>query len=275
MKKKATITHSLTILLCSVILLVTSCNSSSSEATATDGPQIVARQLATVVPTITLGPTEARETQIAVLLIPTLAPPTEIPTATPYIGVFLGESEADVWDRSLNDYSQYFVLPTRDYSFDTSMICAYEVADVFGTLWTTDPDAERELRCPIQESYGFAGTVQIFEQGVMYFNTTTEEVWAVFPGTLQGNGEYWYVDRPPAISTEGLSAPEGLRVPRGAFGAAWANLPQIRLSLGYATTEEQPVSINIQRFDGGTMFLDVTVGHIFILLSDGEALGPY
>jgi hypothetical protein len=86
---------------------------------------------------------------------------------------------------------------------------------------------------------------------------------------------YWYEDQPPEMSTAGIDAPEGLLVPAGGFGAVWLSIPQARSTLGYATTLEQPVAVNIQRFDGGSLFLDESLGQVFALMVTGIAYGPF
>ena len=77
------------------------------------------------------------------------------------------------------------------------------------------------------------------------------------------------------MSTQGMDAPAGLRVPSGDLGAVWVSNPRLRESLGYAITRQQNISVNIQRLEGGALFLDATVGQVFVLLVNGEALGAY
>ena len=110
----------------------------------------------------------------------------------------------------------------------------------------------------------------------MYFNPNTNEVWAIAPGSAPDVGHYWYEDHPPAMSTQGMEAPAaGLRIPTGDIGAVWVSNPRLRESLGYATMRQQNSSVNIQRFEGGSLFLDATVGQVFVLLVNGDALGAY
>jgi hypothetical protein len=128
--------------------------------------------------------------------------------------------------------------------------------------------------CPLQERFGFDGNVQVFERGVMYHRVDTNEVWAIRPGN-SGTGKYWYVNQPAPMAMDGLIPPPGLRTPGASFGAAWLTNTEINTGIGYATTPEQAADLNIQRFDGGSLLLDVTVGQVFLLFDDGDAFGPY
>jgi len=64
-------------------------------------------------------------------------------------------------------------------------------------------------------------------------------------------------------------------VQTGASALAVRVMAEVRDALGYATTAEQDIGVNLQRFEGGTLFKDVTVGQVFVLLVDGRAFGPY
>lgn len=256
-----------------IVLASSACQSEDAPVTPT--AVVLVRRLATVAPTATPNEAELQATQQASYSTPTLAPPTVTPTQTPYIGVFIGEAEPDNSGLGVNPL-QIYILPTRDITGNIPLICTIDPANfVFGAAWASDAYAVDGLRCPIQESYGFDGKVQIFEGGAMYQNPQTSEVWAIAPGTALENGRYWYEDQPPVMSTLGLEAPPGRYVPREAFGAIWANNPRLRELMGYATTPEQNISVNIQRFEGGTLFLDATVGQVFVLLVNGDALGAF
>lgn len=243
--------------------------------TPTPTAPVLARRLATAAPTHTPDDSERVATQQALQLTPTHAPPTLTPTPTPYVGVFIGEAELDTDIFGVNPLN-IVILPTRIFMPNITVVCAIERADaIFGRTWQQDTQAFHQLGCPIQESYGYDGFIQVFEDGAMYHNPNTDEVWAIAPGTRIDNGRYWYVDRPPAMSAEGLTAPQGLLVPGGVFGAVWVSNPELRRALGYAITRRQDISVGIQRYEGGTLFLDATVGQIFALLVNGSALGAY
>jgi hypothetical protein len=130
------------------------------------------------------------------------------------------------------------------------------------------------MSCPIQEVSYFEGVVQFFETGVMYRNPVTFEVWAIAPGRLGDSGEFWSTGQIQEV-IPAVTAPDGMRVPQGSFGAIWATIPQVRESLGFAITREQTNLLKTQRFVGGTLLLDEVAGQTFVLTVEGDAYGPF
>lgn len=163
------------------------------------------------------------------------------------------------------------VIPTVQQASDE---CPVPFDAAFGTGWRSNSSVARRVGCPLQQRFGFAGNVQVFERGVMYHRVDTNEVWAVQPGS-GGTGTFWYVNQPATLPLEGLIPPPGLRTPGNSFGAVWSSNSEINTALGFATTPEQTADLNLQRFDGGSLLLDVTVGQVFLLFDDGDAFGPY
>jgi hypothetical protein len=256
-------------------LVLAACASAPVVTTPTSGPLVIAKQLATVGPTDTPSDEELAATREVLRQTPTAAPATPVPSITPYIGVFIGQSENTLRPRPLVDPALIGIPEDRVRQETIEFICEQPVDAAFGSTWQEDPRAVNGLRCPIQEMFGFNGEVQIFERGAIYHRPETSELWAIEPGTLLELGSHFYVDVPPPVSAEGAAAPEGLLIPQGVFGGAWAGIPQIREALGFATTGVQPNDVNLQRFEGGTLFLDLTAGQVFALLVNGEVHGPY
>ncbi|MBC8098894.1 MAG: hypothetical protein H7Y11_05590 [Armatimonadetes bacterium] len=229
---------------------------------------VAVKQLATVAIPPTPDAAQREATRRALPTTPTNPPPTATATPTPYIGVFLGtpgENDSAI----LADVSQ----ATRVFD-DGNDTCAIPYDVAFGEGWRSNVAVLRRVGCPLQERFGFVGAVQVFERGVMYRRQDTNEVWAVLPGSI-GTGQYWYANNPALLPLPGVSAPPGLRVPADAFGAVWLSTPEVQTALGYATTPEQTADLNLQRFDGGSLVLDVTVGQVFILFDNSDAFGPY
>lgn len=241
------------------------------DATTPTAPEVaVVRRLATVVIPPTPDRAQREATRRAQPV--TLSPPTITPTVTetPYIGVFLGTpGDEDSSSGVSLVIEQGF--PTAQPTFDD---CAVALDPAFGSGWRTNPSVARRVGCALQQRFGFAGNVQVFERGVMYHRIDTNEIWAVQPGSL-GAGKYWYANQPPPLTTEGLIPPPGLRAPGNAFGALWLTNGEVSTGLGYATTPEQSADLNLQRFSGGAFLLDVTVGQVFLFFDDGDAYGPY
>lgn len=251
--------------LLAALLALTACGGDAPTPTAE--AVAVVRVLVTVDVPPTLSAAERAATLAALPPTPTVAPPTPTPTETPYIGVFIGEARAPE-----SNLPPMNVEPTPQPT--EAGVCTIPTDPAFGEVWKRDASLVRRLGCAIQERFGFAGGVQVFERGVMYRRQSTNEVWAINPGRVTA-GQYWYTNQVPLLSTQGIFAPPGFRVPVDVFGAVWAATTDLRDALGYAITPDQVADMNIQRFDGGTLFLDVTVGQVFVLLVDGDAYGPF
>ncbi len=254
-------------------LTLSACAPGADAATPTP-PIVAVKQLVTVESPPTLSQEQRAATQQALPRSPTPLPPTPTPTATPYIGVFIERGAQQPLDLpQINDPFSDELRAADDPDVDESD-CEIAIDAAFGTAWRADPSVARQMACPIQARFGFSGAVQVFERGVMYRRDATNEVWAVSPGRIDP-GSYWYADSFQNLTTEGLPVPEGLRAPEGVFGAVWLENNALNVALGFATTPEQLADLNVQRFDGGTLLLDVTVGQVFVLLVDGTAYGPY
>lgn len=251
-----------------LIGLLPACQSGENTPEAT--PVVAVKQLVTVEVPPTLSIEQRYATQQAQPRTPTPQPPTPSPSPTAYIGVFIGEAQ------SVDELPAIDELIGEPVAIEdvVDSNCEIPIDPGFGENWRRDPTIPRQLACPLQERFGFAGQVQVFERGVMYSRNGTSEVWAISPGRIDA-GNYWFVSDPLPFSTEGMQAPEGLNVPTDLLGSVWLSQPEIGNTLGYAITPEQVADLNIQRFEGGTVFLDVTVGQIFVLLVNGDAYGPF
>jgi hypothetical protein len=260
--------------LCLATVLLAACNGGGG-TTAQPTAVAIVRPLATIGPTVTLSEGDFLATQAA--LPPTRTPPSLVSTSTPtpYIGVFQGEAAFNPL-AAAGDISpqEFLALPTEAQPQSIPLLCGYQQDPQFGTEWEDNFNLREEMACPIQEVSSFEGRVQFFENGVMYFNPFTNDIWAIAPGEPGGTGEFWSTGMVQEVSPA-VVAPEGLRVPQGPFGAIWATIPQVREALGFATTQEQANDLMTQRFFGGTLLLDVVAGQVFVLTVDGDAFGPF
>jgi len=230
-------------------------------------PPII-RQLATPAPTNTLDAVAMVSTQQANAPTP-IRTATPTPTITPYVGVFLGEVVEELNIPNAAD----FVIPATPIN-SIPLICGFEVDPVFGDEW--EDSHKNDLKCPIQERFGFNGRGQIFEGGAMYLRIETNEVWAISPGEGTFSGAYWYEGQPnPSVVPGAIVAPAGRFIPSGYLGSVWASLVPVQQALGLGLLPEGDAPVNVQRFDGGSLFLDVSAGQVFVLLLDGKAYGPY
>lgn len=261
-----------------LLIVISACTPAPADPSSANnqGAAVAVRLLATVNLPPTLDAAEREATRRAAPITPSAQPPTLTPSETPYVGVFLGtpvpNSAGALVDLEGLEQQPILATPTA-----VTGDCTIPFDPAFGRGWESNASVARRVGCALQERFGFAGNVQVFERGVMYRRVETNEVWAVQPGNLDA-GRYWYYNQVlplPPLQGIGLNPPAGLRVPADVFGAVWSSSAEVNQALGYATTPEQTADLNLQRFDGGSLLLDVTVGQVFILLDDGDVFGPY
>lgn len=258
-----------------IIVVLAGCQPTVPPTAAPQEQVIIVRPLATIAPTATPDPARQPPTAAPAFIgIPPTATP--LPTPTAYIGVFLGETQEQLGGEAVERQLPEFEAA----SGDAPLLCLAAPDTVFGTNWIEEDRVRTALRCPIQQSFGFEGRIQVFERGAIYWRVETGEMWAIAPGRLErgdavGVGQYWYVDVSPQFQPGSITAPEGLQIPSGNIGGVWASIPEVQQALGFAVADVQDIGVNLQRFEGGTLFLDVTVGQAFALLLNGDAFGPY
>jgi len=250
------------------------CESITPAASEETIPQVQAKLLATVYISPTPDAAQQQATRIAALPSLTAQPPTPLPSPTVYVGVFLEPADSDP-DVPILDPTQVFALvpglPTERPSR-----CQIPPDERFGEAWRSEANAARTLACPIEAITNFTGTVQVFERGVMYYQQGGP-IWAIEVTNDGFPNKHWTITQslPPVEGDPGITPPEGLRVPVFGFGAVWFGVSGVRDTLGFARTGEQQTQLAYQRFEGGTLFLDVSGETVFILLANGTAFGPF
>lgn len=254
------------------ILLFTGCTAFGAQQTPSATPVVIVKQIATVGVTPTLNPEEMQATQLATT--PTPITPTVTPTleATAYVGNFIGEARdqdiGEIISAPIYQANPLSVFPTADPN-----TCGIEIGDDYRDAWTGNPVVNQRMGCPIQESFGFFGIVQVFEGGAMYRSSETGEIWAIVPD--DNFGQYWYVESAAPVELQGSSPPIGFLVPEGSFATVWAGVEGLQERLGFALTEQVEVPMGAQRYEGGTFLLDGSIGATFALIIDGSAYGPF
>lgn len=253
-----------------IMLLIGACTSNApTEATFTP-PAVQAKILVTVA----LSPTPNAEQQQALAAAnPPTATPIVVPTATatPYVGVFLGEVDTGA-DGGAVIPPALLGAATSSVSVTlvSGLVCPAQADAMFGTRWAENVDVSTALGCPIESGASHTGTLQLFERGVMYF-IPTGEIWAIAPALSR----MWYAPNAPPVQPGDIVVPEGMMAPSLGFGAVWRGLPGVQDSLGFARTAEEGTKIVTQKFQNGILLSDGGSGQVFVLLADGRAFGPY
>jgi hypothetical protein len=253
-----------------IMLLIVGCSNNGVTVATFTPPAVQPKILATVY----ISPTPNAEQQQALAAAnPPTATLVVIPTetATPYVGVFLGEVDSGQDGGA--------IIPPALLGGATSNVpvtlalgpaCPAQADVAFGTRWAEDVELATALGCPIEGAANLQGTFQIFERGVMYY-VPTGEIWAIAPA----QSHFWYAVNAPPVQQGDLTVPEGMMAPAQGFGAVWRGLPGVQDGLGFAKTAEQGTKMVTQKFQNGVLLADGQSGQTFVLLSDGRAMGPY
>lgn len=240
---------------------------------AASAPPPTAVAIVKVLATVVLSPTPNDDQLLATLAAasPTPAPPTPTsdPSPTPYIGVFIGEAGGGV---AFQSFTQPIIGSSGAALTADVRQCGRPIDPRIAPIWQAQAVVRQRLGCPIQESFGFFGQLQVFERGVMYLQPDIQAVWAIVPqGVL---GRYFYLEAPPPLAAPLEPSARGV-APTGAFGSLWALVEGMPERIGFAITAQQEAALTLQRFDSGTFLMDLSSGQAFALAVDGTAFGPY
>ncbi len=258
------------VLLLLSMLLIGACSNNLATVATFTPPAVQPKVLATVY--ISPTPNAEQQQAIAAANPPTATPVSVVlPSATPYIGVFLGEVDSGQDGGA--------IIPPALLGGATSSVqvtlalgpaCPAQADVAFGTRWSENVEVSTALGCPIEGAATNTGTLQIFERGVMYFSPTGE-IWAIAPILSR----VWYAVNAPPVQSGDIIVPEGMMAPSQGFGAVWRGLPGVQDALGFARTAEQGTKLVTQKYQNGLLLADVQSGQVFVLLADGRSFGPY
>ena len=260
------------VLLMMVMVCIVGCTNNNAVASvATYTPPAVQPK---ILVTVFISPTPNAEQRQAIAAANPLTPtPIVMPTstATPYVGVFLGEVDSSE-DGGAVIAPALLAGATSNVPVTLAVgpVCPAQADVAFGTRWSENVDISTALGCPIEGAANLQGTLQIFERGVMYYSPSGE-IWAVSPS----QSHFWYAVNAPPVQQGDISVPEGMMAPSQGFGAVWRGLPGVQDALGYAKAPEQGTKLVTQKFQNGLLLADGGSGQVFVLLSDGRAMGPY
>lgn len=152
--------------------------------------------------------------------------------------------------------------------------CAMPPTGGFAALWNANPRIRSQLGCPTQTELAMPAAEQVFENGLMYWWSGTQQIfvlgkrqqWQRYPNTYQDNEEL-----------EPLTPPTGFYAPLRGFGKVWQQNVAVQQTLGWALKPEaalQGATSGVYlRFEGGSMLYAWAVnGHarrIYVLYGDG------
>lgn len=147
----------------------------------------------------------------------------------------------------------------------TPVTCPNPVPGEFAAV--VAPDLTNLIGCPIGVPNSYNAATQSFERGIM--------IW-LNPGTvyvLYNTGSYaQYSDSFDSNidpESEGLAPPAGLLEPVRGFGKVWRSNESVRSGLGWATSPESGISINVLDLTQGRM-LALPGGQIYTLIQPGS-----
>lgn len=232
------------------------------------------KQLATVYMSPTPDEAQRQATRLAFQPSSTPPPTSGVPTATVYIGVFLGEAA------SLDNVAMMATSAVGTEVERTPLPrfanCPMPPDDRLQGSWRDDSAATRDLGCPAAEAIPYDGVTQIFERGVMYTNPDGA-IWALALRPDEPS-QYWRIEGATPYQSIDVVPPPNLQVPAVAFGALWMGVPGVRDALGFAQTEAADANFVVQLFQGGSLLHDTEAGQTFVLVGPddmGTVYGPY
>jgi hypothetical protein len=258
------------------LLLLAGCQPAPTAAPDPYAGVVEIKLLATVPLSPTPGDDARQATQAALVAQPTAARATSIPTPTPYVGIFLGETGGALAPGPELQPARLATSEPLTAATITAQSCTIAADARFGQRWQTQTALTNALGCAGEPPSSYNnGSYQIFENGLMLF-IPSGDIWAIAPGSPTGT--FWYVTEAPPAQPEGITPPEGLRIPTLGFGAVWAAVPGVRQALGFARTDETTTGILVQRFIGGELIQDSASGQTFGLVGSGATgvvYGPF
>lgn len=239
---------------------------------ATATPVIISKFLATAYVSPTPNSEQIAATRAAQSPTPVPVLPSATPTPTPYVGVFMGRASREEGFAVID--APFFEDEVSAQPAGTAVVdsadCQTPLEPDYERIWQENRRVSENLGCPIQEGFGFFGEVVFFQNGAIYYNPETRELWALL------TEEYRFQEAPESVSTAGIQPPAGFFVPSGDFGSMWAGVEGLQDTLGFAqNSEPQRVALNIQRMESGSFLLDATSGQVFALDVDGTLFGPF
>jgi hypothetical protein len=118
-----------------------------------------------------------------------------------------------------------------------------------GSLATADPNLTQSIGCPQGLFFNTTTAVQTFERGTMIYVQGIGIYVLTSDGRFRRFDDTWVAGVDP--ETGGETPPLGLIEPKRGFGKVWRSNPDIRSALGWAVTDEQGATSDVQLFERG------------------------
>lgn len=118
-----------------------------------------------------------------------------------------------------------------------------------GNLATADPNLTQSIGCPQGLFFNTTTAVQTYEHGTMIYVQGIGIYVLTTDGRFRRFDDTWVAGVDP--ETGGETPPLGLIEPKRGFGKVWRNNPDVRSALGWAVTDEQGATSDMQLFERG------------------------
>ena len=163
----------------------------------------------------------------------------------------------------------------RPLASPTPMICSKDPIR-FKAVWQL-PDVQSRLGCPIGQAEQFFLAEQPFEQGRMFWDSSTRQIYVLSQAdSWQAFEDTWNDDQP--ATDPALTPPQGLVQPQRGFGKVWRDqLGGPEAAIGWAREEERSVQGWRQSFEKGLLLWSDDLpealesgGTAYLLYADGR-----
>jgi hypothetical protein len=222
-----------------------------------------------------VSPLQAVTAPADVIIVTPTLPPSKTPTRTPTNTVEPTQSPTPT--QTVTATATVFLFPT--------VVSTPVPAQVIMPLPQLCPNAWAYIQpppagCPLAPATVGQGVYQTFERGHMIwvqqhdaiyvlYNDGQTPFWTRYPDDFD---EFIHPWDDPNLNGD-PSRPPNTWQPRRGFGKLWRerNATEVRNRVGWATmTLEQPYSVRVQTRDDGTLFVNDSLGRVFMLTPAGQ-----
>jgi YVTN family beta-propeller protein len=191
--------------------------------------------------------------------VPTQQPTAPTPTFTPTPYPSLTSTIKPAPTRAVTSSPSPTALPQQ---------CVNQPDPWFLSKWSSSVAAK--LGCPITPSESGDFAFQPFQSGLMYDDLrdlNSKQVYAFFLNHTYRRFPDTWNEGSPEDSCPEVSPQSGPTKPKRGFGKVWCEQGPVRSALGSAISEERGVSVGVQRFEHGEMWL--TPSDTLVLFDEG------